>query len=230
MSIPHRCPTGSIQLNHQTVLKVIPATCGRWNCGQCGPRKARRLRKRLAQTTPTRLITLTLRPDPLESPADALKRANRAWSILWRRLRRKHGQQAVGYAKIVELTKAGTPHLHIIAEVPYIAQRELSGQWKELTGSYVVDIRKIRSAAGIGGYLTQYLTKALEVPSGMRKWSAANGWVPPEAPPALEPGELPPVAVFKHSSVAALLESLHAAGYREHDGWLIPPSEQPPPT
>lgn len=153
--------------------------------------------------------------------------ANHAWSILWRRLRRKHGAKAVGYAKIVELTKNGTPHLHIIARVPFIAQTSLAAQWKQLTGSYVVDIRKVETRRGIAGYLTSYLTKALEVPPGMRKWSAARGFVPPEPKPELEEGELPPFARFATVEPAAIVEQLLALGYRFEGAWLIQP--QPPP-
>lgn len=221
------CPTGTIRLTHQTATKLVPATCGRWSCGSCGPRKARRLRRRLTRTTPTRLITLTLRPNPAASAREELARANRAWSILWRRYKRQFGDAAVGYAKIVELTKAGTPHLHIIAEMPYVPQRSLSAAWNALTGSYVVDIRRVRSRNGIGGYLTSYLTKALAVPEGMRKWSAARGWVPPEEHSELEPGEMPPAATFARSDIESLRKSYREAGYVELDGWLFPPGALP---
>jgi len=176
------CPKGTILLSHPGAVKPVPAFCAKWNCPECGPRKARRLRSRLSLTNPSRLITLTLRHDARVSPADQLRIANRAWSILWRRLRRRFGARAVGYAKIVELTKQGTPHLHIIATVPFIAQTWLAAAWNELTGSFIVDIRRVKSSRGISGYLTAYLTKALLVPPGMRKWSAARAYVPPEPP------------------------------------------------
>jgi len=153
--------------------------------------------------------------------------ANHAWSILWRRLRRKHGKKAVGYAKIVELTKAGTPHLHIIANVPFVAQTWLAAAWKELTGSFIVDIRKVDSRRGVAGYLTAYLTKALEVPTGMRKWSAARGFVPPEPARPLEEGELPPYARYADVSTAAIVEELLAIGYRFQGAWLIAPLSPP---
>lgn len=149
--------------------------------------------------------------------------ANRSWSILWRRYRRKFGPRAVGYAKIVELTKAGTPHLHIIADVPFIAQRQLAAEWRALTGSYIVDIRKVRGRDGIAGYLTSYLTKALEVPAGMRKWSAARQWVPPDPPAQREPGELPPEARFANQSTAAIVAAYVAGGWTFSGSWLIPP-------
>jgi hypothetical protein len=37
-------------------------------------------------------------------------------------------------------------HLHVIADIPYIPQRELSATWKDITGSYIVHIKQIGSS------------------------------------------------------------------------------------
>lgn len=166
---------------------------------------------------------MTLRADASAAPEEQLRKANKAWSILWRRYRRKYGDRAAGYAKIVELTKAGTPHLHIIANVPYIHHTALSAAWRELTGSFIVDIRKVEQRKGIAGYLTSYLTKALDVPPGMRKWSSSKGYVPPEPPPELEAGEIPPEARFTPVDALSVASAYVAAGYRTVNGWLYPP-------
>lgn len=217
------CPNGTIVLLHDRATLLVPKMCGRWKCQTCGPRKARRLRARLVLSSPTRLITLTLRADPNVPAAEQLHKANRAWSILWRRYRRQFGERAVGYAKIVELTKAGTPHLHIIANVPYIHHTALSAAWRELTGSFIVDIRKVDDRRGVAGYLSNYLTKALDVPTGMRKWSAARGFVPPAPLRELEPDEIAPVASFQPVSADNLARTYLERGYRSVDGWLYPP-------
>jgi len=149
--------------------------------------------------------------------------ANRAWSILWRRLRRRWGARAIGYAKVVELTKAGTPHLHILVECPFISQRELSAAWERLTGSYIVDIRRVRSSKGISGYLSSYLTKALQVPEGMRKWSAARGWVPQTPPAELQPGELAPSAKYLPAEIEAVIAVYLDARWTWQGAWLIAP-------
>lgn len=173
------------------------------------------------------MLTLTLRPSEGLTPADLLRLANRSWSILWRRLRRRWGPRAVGYAKIVELTKAGVPHLHILVECPFIAQRELSAMWSELTGSFIVDIRRVRSRRGISGYLSNYLTKALDVPPGMRKWSSARGWVPPEQSPELQPGEIPPAATFRNAELESIVAAYLASGWQYRGSWLIAPEIVP---
>jgi len=220
------CPNGTLILQHDLATKLLPKLCSRWRCQTCGPRKARRLRTRLERTAPTRLITLTLRADPRATPEAMLRKANRAWSILWRRYRRQFGDQALGYAKIVELTKAGTPHLHIIANVPYVHHAALSAAWRELTGSYIVDIRKVRQRKGIAGYLSSYLTKALDVPPGMRKWSSSKGFVPPEAPRELEDGELAPCVKYSPVSADFIAASYVQAGYTARNGWLFPPEAE----
>lgn len=221
-----KCPNGTIVLQHQTVVRPLPARCNRWACPTCGPRKARRLRKRLARTRPSRLVTLTLRPDPRLTPAEHLALANHAWSILWRRLRRKHGQRAAGYAKIVELTQAGTPHLHIIVSCPFIEQRWLSAAWLALTGSYIVDVRAVSRKRGIAGYLTSYLTKALQVPPGMRKWSAARHYVPSEEPAPLEPGEIAPTGSWNRLTPIKVAATYLQAGWTYRGDWLIPPEAE----
>lgn len=194
--------------------------------------KARRLRGRIAKTNPSRFLTLTLRPSPTLSASEQLALANHAWSILWRRLRRLHPNARLGYAKIVELTKQGTPHLHILVESPFLAQRWLSQQWRELTGSYIVDIRKVKSRRALTGYLTAYLTKAMQVPPGHRKWSSSKGWVPPLEEKELEPGELKPNAHYFSAAVAEVRMGYFLAGWRPMNDWLIPPQwalQSPPP-
>ena len=227
--ISRPCPNGTILLEHPQAMKPLPAMCGSWRCSGCGPRKARRLRKRLLLTTPTRLITLTLRPDPAMTASQQLAVANRSWSILWRRYRRKFGPRAVGYAKIVELTKAGTPHLHILAEMPFIHARALSADWQRLTGAFIVDVRRVKSQRGVAIYLSSYLTKALNVPEGMRKWSAARGFVPPYPPQELEPGEIAPSARYVHALLDNIVANYLAAGWLDSGGWLIAPAGALPP-
>lgn len=217
-----RCPVGTILLQHSLAVKPIPARCGNWACRECGPRKARRLRKRLMLTHPQRFLTLTLKASAAQSPGETLDLANKAWSILFRRLRRKFPTHDLGYAKVVEVTKAGTPHLHILLTCPYVAQAWVSNQWRQLTGSYVVDIRKVKSPRMLNGYLTSYLTKAVSVPPGRRKWSGSKAYVPPEPPRELADGEIPPTGRYMPASLAEVTTSYLLAGWRELHGWLQP--------
>ena len=176
----------------------------------------------MSKTSPQRFLTLTLRPSPGMTASQLLGIANHAWSILWRRIRRQFPHAKLGYAKIIELTKAGTPHLHILVESPFLRQTWISQQWRELTGSYIVDIRRIKSRRSLATYVTAYLTKALEVPKGHRKWSASRGWVPPEESAPLEEGEIPPSARYLGCHIAELRVSYILAGWRSWGDWLVP--------
>jgi hypothetical protein len=169
---------------------LAPSRCRRWACPDCGPRKARKLAKRIQQTKAQRFITLTIRPDPARTPEAQLDRLTAAWRTIFKRLKREHHGKALGYVRIVELTRRGTPHLHIAYIGPYVPQRRLSAWMNELVGSPIVDIRRIKTEAGLARYLAKYLTKAHETLASRRKWSASKHTLPPEEKPQLEPGEL----------------------------------------
>lgn len=88
---------------------------------------------------------------------------------------------------MVELTKKGQPHLHIVAlrleGSKGVLEREAREAWYEATGdSYIVDVRPITSKYGIGFYLGKYLEKGFAHREEMvdlgflRRWSASGGW------------------------------------------------------
>ncbi|GAJ21207.1 unnamed protein product, partial [marine sediment metagenome] len=56
--------------------------------------------------------------------------------------------------------KKGNPHIHVAARCRYIPQAWLSNQWRDLTGSPVVDIRAVKDPARTAGYVTKYMLKS----------------------------------------------------------------------
>ena len=60
---------------------------------------------------------------------------------------------------MTELHKSGYPHYHLLVRSSFIPQKELSGKWAELTGSPIVDVRKILDNFSSFRYLVKYLTK-----------------------------------------------------------------------
>jgi len=218
------CPTGTLQGASGDLVTYHPARCARWRCDDCGPRKARKLAARLARTPTNRLITLTHAPDPSRTPEEILDRMNKAWRTAWKRIRREQGSKAVGYVRVVELTKAGTPHLHIAVRCAYISQAWLSATWNELTRNPIVDIRAVKSESGMAAYLAKYLTKTAAVLNNRRKWSASPRFVPPTETPTPEPDEIPPTWTFRRGPAAEHWDALIRSGYVEIAGWLKPPS------
>lgn len=222
------CPTGTLYAWSPSGTTIVPARCKKWSCPDCGPRKARKLAARIMKTPCRRFITLTVRPDPALSPAQLLDVLSASWRICWKRIKRAQGPRATGYVRIVELTKAGTPHLHIVADSAYIPQRQLSRWWQELTGSPIVDIRVVKTARGVSRYLTKYLTKAHDVITSRRKWSATNGFLPPDenTPPSLPEGA--DVWHWLKANLDTVQEAFAAAGWQilERAPW---PSALDPP-
>jgi len=134
--------------------------CSRARANVMGGNLKRRLNEKPAGRY--RFITLTLRGS--DTPlADQLKRLYAAFKKLrgrkeWKRTQK--GGAAILEVKWMEETGRWHPHLHVISEGLYIAQRELSGLWLNVTGdSSVVDIRPLEDSKEAVHYLTKYVTK-----------------------------------------------------------------------
>lgn len=213
------CPNGTLVAMIGEAKKYCPSLCRRWQCERCGRRNSRRLAARIMLTPVRRFATLTIRADTDADPMEQLDQVNRAFRLLWKRIKRRHGRNARGYVKVVEFTARGTPHLHVALDTPFLAQSWLSEQWHELTGSPIVDIRAVHTHRGLARYLAKYLTKAIQTVAHRRKYSAARGWLPAHPTPALAPGELPPAWRWTAATVEALSMAAQAQGYELLDGW-----------
>ena len=142
--------------------------CKSWSCRYCGPRKAARLRNRIAVKARehglTRFLTLTL--DPKSAPED--RKVRYMWEV-WRKfrvsLKRKLGR-TVSFISVIELHKSGYPHLHVLVD-EFIAQRWISNAWSRVGGGRVVYIERVKDVGRIGAYLGKYLTK--DMMSGSRR-------------------------------------------------------------
>jgi len=137
-----------------------PLYCRSWRCDVCQPRRRSQLMAKCASGEPVRFLTLTVNPKVGESPYDRLRKLSGAWNVVVKRLRRLFPAKEVEYLAIVEATKAGEPHLHILLRAPFIPQGTLSEWMGELLDSPIVDIRKIRNMREVIRYVAKYVTKA----------------------------------------------------------------------
>jgi len=112
-----------------------------------------------ASGLPNRFITLTVNPQVGDDPESRLLLLTRAWRVIIQRLRRQHVGASIEYLAVVEATKAGEPHLHILYRGPYIPQNELSEWMDQLAGSPIVDIRAIKGTKQAVAYVTKYVGK-----------------------------------------------------------------------
>lgn len=148
-----------------------PLYCRSWNCEHCRPKRKAQLLALAASGEPNRFLTLTVNPRIGTSPEHRLKLLSHAWKVLVKRLRRTHGKHAIDYLAVVEQTKAGEPHLHILLRSPFIAQRLISAAMDELIEAPIVDIRAIKNQRQVVHYVAKYITKAPEqFGSAKRYW------------------------------------------------------------
>jgi hypothetical protein len=107
--------------------------------------------------------------------------------MLVKRWRRKVPTDRVEYFLVWESTKAGWPHAHVLLAAPRVSKHWLSTQWRELTGSYIIDLQNVSSAQHAAGYLTKYLAKNPAVPAGQRRYRrSAAFFQTADEPPTLK--------------------------------------------
>ncbi|MBA7518809.1 hypothetical protein ES705_10890 [subsurface metagenome] len=114
-----------------------------------------------------RFITLTsaeVQPRPIQ---ESLRR------LIWR-LRRRG--VLLDYIRVIEYTKRGREHVHMIYRGSFIDQKLLSVMWNDIHGAPVVDIRQVRrhrgGLKGVARELAKYMAK-----DGHRRYSWSWGWV-----------------------------------------------------
>lgn len=109
-----------------------------------------------------RFLTLTLK-----STDEPLRLTVTRLHAYFRQLRRRplFSKRVVGGAAFVEVTRNAQTnlwhaHLHCLVEGKFMPKEALSRDWLAITGdSYVVDIRRPLSTAGVANYVTKYVTK-----------------------------------------------------------------------
>ena len=110
-------------------VRVAPYRCRSWrHAGDCARARAardyRRILDALTARRPQDLVFLVItlpRPRTGGDPVEAYHHLQRAWPRFRKRLARRWGLR--GYVATLEVTKAGWPHLNIIADCPGLARR-----------------------------------------------------------------------------------------------------------
>jgi hypothetical protein len=131
--------------------------CGRWECPNCGPVKAAKLRKKIRQAWEGEtcyFLTLTC-DSKVHSVEEACLEISHAWDLFGKRLRRKY--PGIIYFKALEFRADHRPHLHILLN-RFIPHKWISATWSELFAAPVVWIEKVGKAK-VARYVTKYATK-----------------------------------------------------------------------
>lgn len=155
---------------------AVPIRCRSWDCPHCAATMKRRLLRRLRYSKPNLFSTLTTSTRTAATPDEAFIRANAAISTLIKRWRRRFPNERVEYFLVWERTKAGWPHAHLLLVAPPVSKHWLSATWRELTGSYIVDLQPVSSLTHAAKYLAKYLAKDPQTPPGFRRWRRSAGF------------------------------------------------------
>lgn len=110
----------------------------------------------------------------LTSSTTAKNAIQRDFRRLVMRLRRRNILQ--DYIRVIETTKSGLDHIHMIYRGSYIDQALLSHYWNDIHQSPIVDIRSVkrtdRHIRGAARELAKYMAK-----DGYRRYAWSWGWV-----------------------------------------------------
>ncbi len=135
-------------------------------CLPCSIDRSRCLATNVLKTLgrrPARFVTLTLRQTNAHL-RDVLDKLYACFCKLRTRVfwkNRVKGGCAFVEIKYSAANDAWNVHLHAIVHGRFIPKRDLSWEWRKLTGdSYIVDVRLIEDEARIGRYVVKYVSKA----------------------------------------------------------------------
>lgn len=184
-------------------VSVIPVGCGK--CGPCMVRWRAKVRRRIVEgargRADLRFVTLTLDPSAYPADVDPRPGPRRREQLLvhfldrWRSLRRNvlWRRYAGAYFRVIELTKKGVPHLHLVTEqrIPLAAaatgttrahwKAQLSPEARELYqtlqayGFGIYHSELVRHSRASGAYLAKYLGKSKTLRIGRRSCRVAEG-------------------------------------------------------
>lgn len=119
---------------------------------------------------PSTFITLTSNPASGPDPASRAHELVLAWRHIVRQLRTRPQFKRLQYLVVIEKTKNGEPHLHILARMPYLSQKWLSDQMRALTNAPIVDIRRVKGEKAIANYVSKYIGKNPAVYEGCKRY------------------------------------------------------------
>ena len=153
------CTNAIIVKHHPAGLDARVLRCRCWTCEHCQPVRRRGLIANAIAGQPRTFITLTIRTDEQVNPIHQARQLTRAWRLIRLRWQRRAHLKSIPFISVMEATKAGRPHLHVLARAPYLDQRILAAWAAEIIGSPVVWIERIDAHRSTAAYVTKYVGK-----------------------------------------------------------------------
>lgn len=159
--------------------KVTAATlyCKRWTCQTCAPKRQKGLKALARAGEPTLFLTLTSRLSDDSDPDESARALVRAWQLIVKRAKRKFQIKRLPFITIIERTKKGMPHLHILLRLKWLPQKWISEQMDDITGAPIVYIEQIQNSAKIAAYVSKYIAKEPHQFAGCKRYWRSQDWV-----------------------------------------------------
>jgi len=140
-----------------------------------------------------------------------------AWRTIVKRLHRLYPFTAIEYLVVVEATKRGEPHLHILYRGPYVAQKRLSAWLYGLTGAWHADIRAIKNQREVVRYVGKYITKKpAQFGTSKRYWRSYH-YSQPDENEFVSPIPSDPPWLISKVPISMLATEYRDRGYRLYD-------------
>jgi len=162
----------------KVITKVARHLCKPWNCGYCGPKKLKKVKKGIIRAATenglTRMLTLTLPGYDFKLKGkESREYLFKVWSKFRIYLKRKYGT-SIKYIWIVELQKRGVYHLHVLVD-RFIEFEWIKKAWVSLGGGSFVNIKFV-DIHRVASYLSKYMTKDMLTIEG-RRYGTSKGLV-----------------------------------------------------
>lgn len=163
--------------------------CRSWGCELCREGRGRQLKALARAGEPNRFLTLTVNPAFYPDAETRARKLVAAWRKVRLRAMRKYKLKALPFLAVIEATKRGEPHLHIIARFKWIDHDWLSEQMRLEIGAPVVGVEAVKDQARVGWYIAKYVGKAPHKFSTLKRYWHSRDWrVVPRAPRLLPVG------------------------------------------
>jgi len=211
-----RCLTLSLYDLDSERWHLFEVSCKVWDCPVCGPRKTWHLCRRIATAKPNRFLTLTSHHHASRTPKQVWDETRFQLPELIRTLRKRTGP--LEYCRVIEETKSGYPHYHLLLRSGFIPQQTISTIWQHLTGAFIVDIRKVDPNLRVASYIAKYLAKQTKLSFTNRRVTQSRGFFPTAGP--VEPSPYNWIACNR--TLGSILTTLDS-DYSSYDvEWITP--------
>lgn len=162
-------------------VTAVTLRCKRWSCPDCFEFLCGGIRRLALAGHPVTFITLTVNPAMGNDPDERARALVHAWQIVVKRAKRKYRLSDFPYMVVVEATKRGEPHLHVLTRVRWIDWAFLRDCMAELINAPIVRIERLKYAKAAASYVAKYLSKGPELFKGCKRYWQSRSWIEDKA-------------------------------------------------